>query len=651
MSTSDRPKSFAAALAATDEARLVAPALRRWVVPGSAALIAVLALARWAGEQAGAYPSWFGTLLFAGIVIAGFSALLLVGARAVEGIDRGRREAADGYRRLVEQLPLVVYVDELSNNSANIYTSCQTEKLLGYTVEEWVDNPDLFVECLHPDDRERVLREVAETNASGEPFCCEYRLIAKDGRVVWVRDEASLFRDEHGTAVHSQGYLLDITDRREAEQQVRELAWTDALTQLPNRARLTVELEEIAGGDRDAALLFLDLDDFKTVNDSLGHLAGDEYLAEIARRIRASVRPDDLVARLGGDEFAILISPAAGDDVHESVARRILDALARPYVLQGHELRPRASIGVASGRDGKTILREADLALYDAKASRIGIALFRPALYEVVRARLALLAELRSPDLHEQLVLHYQPTYDLSSGRVEGVEALVRWQNPLRGLVAPADFIPLAEEGGAIVAIGRWVLRTACAEVVRWRAESTPALTLAVNVSGLQLQDPGFADEIRTILQESGLPAEALRLELTEGVLADAGAEARQNLSALVAGGVQLALDDFGTGHAWIDHLRQFPFAIIKLDRSFLGARDDGGSGPPILPAIVALARELDLAVVAEGIEQPEQLEAVRRLNCSIGQGFHLARPATAEAVGELLRAPLDTPAPRLRLA
>jgi diguanylate cyclase (GGDEF)-like protein/PAS domain S-box-containing protein len=639
----EAPSSFAAALL-SERPGSGGRVLWRRLLPAGVAVVVASSVLSWIGESSGLYGV-FDLGVFSALMVAALVGLIWQATRLLDQAEGGRRELEAHYQQLVEQLPLVLYVDDVTDNAANIYTSPQVEALLGYTVEEWTSDPDLFVKLLHPDDREQVLAEVQRTNASGERFVAEYRLLAKDGRIVWIRDESTMHA-EKGQAVHTQGYMLDITRRRQAEEELRLLAWSDSLTSLPNRALLVERLRDAKAGSP-RSLLFLDLDDFKTINDSLGHPTGDGVLVELARRIGDVIREDDLVARIGGDEFAVLAETT--DRVAlEALANRLLAAVAQPFLLDGRELRLGGSIGIATGSGPDDLLRNADLAMYEAKRAGEGFAFFATKMHAAAERRLALLAELGRPDLHDELVLHYQPTFDLRSGAVEGVEALLRWQHPEHGLLAPGLFIAAAEESGAIVGIGDWVLREACREAAGWRELCGTTPVVAVNVSARQLREEGFLAGVSGALAASGLPASALRLELTESVLLEATEATRTNLAALPELGVALAIDDFGTDHSWIGMLKELAPDVLKIDRSFVagaGERDQA-----LLRSVLAFARELGLKVVAEGIETEEQLVGVRRLRCDAGQGFHLARPMPADELRALLRRDQRLPGVSLRL-
>jgi diguanylate cyclase (GGDEF)-like protein/PAS domain S-box-containing protein len=556
--------------------------------------------------------------------------------------DLGHAEAR--FRTLVEQLPLAVYIDRVDEASSNIYTSPQIEQMLGYTTEEWVSDADLFVHVLHPDDREAVLAAHAATHATGEPLQLEYRLRARDGRVVWVHDEARVVRDPAGGAPVLQGYLLDVTERREAEELLRRQAFHDPLTELANRALFAdrvqhaLVLRRQAGGS--AAVLFLDLDDFKRVNDTLGHAAGDALLREVGTRLVGALSASHTIARLGGDEFAVLIEEVREPEVAAGVADRVLAALQTPFGVEGRSVFVTASMGIAIGNDADELLRSADVAMYRAKAAgKAQYAFYAPAMDEALLGRLELIADLRRADVAEEFVLHYQPTVDLRTGVTVGVEALVRWQHPTRGLLQPDEFIAASEETGLVLGLGRWVLAEACRTAARWRRELPgDPLSVSVNVSARQLQEPGFADDVRAALRESGLESRALTLEITEGVLAEGRDGVVAVLEALKGVGVRLALDDFGTGYSSLSRLRHLPVDTLKVDRSFVEGVEVADRRAALTGAIIELGRALGLTVVAEGIETPGQAAAFRRLGCRLAQGFFFAPPLAAVEFEALMR-------------
>jgi diguanylate cyclase (GGDEF)-like protein/PAS domain S-box-containing protein len=557
-----------------------------------------------------------------------------------------RREVGEPrFRSLVEQLPLSVYIDRLDDLSSNIYTSPQIEPMLGYSVEEWAENDDLFVELLHPEDRERVLAAHQRTHATREPLFIEYRLRTRDGRYLWVQDEARVVRDGYQYVL--QGYLLDVTARKDAEEQLKHQAFHDALTGLANRALFTNRVEHAlvlrSGGTRpDVAVLFLDLDDFKAVNDTLGHAAGDTLLRGVGVRLREALSPSYTVARLGGDEFAVLIEEVAGAPSALDAADRIVTALERPFEIEGREVFVTASVGIALGTVADDLLRAADVAMYRAKAAgKAQYVMYAPRMAEDLVGRLELVADLRRAACAEEFVIHYQPVVDLESSAVVGVEALLRWEHPRRGQLSPREFIPLAEETGKIVELGAWVLHNACKQVAAWRRDTPGAesLTLNVNVSTRQVRPGVLVDDVRAALEESGLPPEALTLEITESLLARRHEELRAVLAGVAALGVRLALDDFGTGYSSLSLLQDLPVDTLKVDRSFVAALDADTTRQGFVQAIVDLAQTLEVALVAEGMETAAQTSELRRLGCSVGQGFHFAPPLAAVDIHELLAA------------
>jgi diguanylate cyclase (GGDEF)-like protein/PAS domain S-box-containing protein len=562
--------------------------------------------------------------------------------RAVDDL----RRAETRFRSLVEQLPLTVYVDRLDETSSNIYTSPQVESMLGYSPDEWASDSDLFVSVLHPDDRERVLAAHARTHATGEPLHLEYRLLTRDARVVWVRDEALVLPSLEGEAKVLQGYLLDVTAQKEAEEQLRHQAFHDALTGLANRALFTDRVEhalvlrsEVHG---DAAVLTLDLDDFKRINDSLGHGAGDMLLVEVGERLRAALEESHTVARIGGDEFAILIESASGLPAAVAVAERILAQFEIPFDLDGREAYVTASVGIAVGHNSDELLRSADVALYRAKGSGgARYVVHGPRMDEDVSGRLELIADLRRARVEDEFVLHYQPIVDLTSGRLVTVEALARWQHPVRGLLQPADFISLAEETGRIVDIGRWVLAEACRQTAEWKAQLRPGTPLSVsaNVSTRQVRRHEIVADIKRALADSGLEPSILTVEITESVFADRREEMIDVLDEVARLGVGIALDDFGTGYSSLPLLQDLPVDTIKIDRYFVASISTGLERTAFVRAIVDLAKALDLEVVAEGIESPAHVAVLKRIGCRLGQGFHFAEPMAADELGDLMSA------------
>lgn len=419
----------------------------------------------------------------------------------------------------------------------------------------------------------------------------------------------------------------------------------DALTSLPNRSKFGEQLEVALQREGfGVGVYFCDLDDFKAVNDTLGHAAGDELLTAVAARFRHHLRPGDLVARLGGDEFGVLARDISAGAQAEEVAKRLLASLDQPFSIGGRTVFAHASIGVATGVagavDAADLVRNADVAMYLAKGEGKGrYQVFEPSMHAAIVGRLALRSELEAAIAHGQLILDYQPLVRIADGKVEGVEALVRWDHPTRGVLPPSEFIPLAEATGLIVPLGRWVLLEAAQAARDWEHSVGVSLKVSVNVAAPQLSDDRFVSDVREALQRSGLPPERLVLEVTEGVMRDTETAVRV-LAELRSIGVQIAIDDFGTGYSSLSRITSLPIDILKIDRSFIDAlgRDTRERG--LTSTVVALARSLDVDVVAEGIERPEQLDELRRLGCRLGQGYLLARPMAASAIERFIVVP-----------
>ena len=544
------------------------------------------------------------------------------------------------YRTLIEQLPLIVYVDALDAVSSNIFTSCQIEPLLGYTTEEWVSDAGLFVRALHPDDRDRVLAAHARTHATHESLSVEYRLIAKDQRVVWIRDEGVVVFGDDGSPLYLQGYMLDITPEREAQEQLRQMALYDTLTGLANRAFFHEQFQHAVSIRKEpghqSALLFLDLNDFKNVNDRWGHDVGDAVLASLGARVQQTLRAGDSAARLGGDEFAIVIPSIAEAPEAVRVAERLLAAISTPIEFDGRQVTVSASIGISVGDDVEAMLQEADAAMYRAKGQQdVGYAFFEPELDTLATQRSRRVSELREALELGQFTLDYQPVIALEAHEITGYEALLRWQHPREGEVAPLNFIPLAEESGLIVPLGKWVLEEACRYGVMLHEEMGREVHMSVNVSARQLQHPDFAGHVDEALAKTGFLPHCLILELTETVLLASGEHTLQHLAALKARGITLALDDFGVGYASLSYLQHFPVDIVKIDRSFTATIESATADLVLLRGIVDLGKALGLQLVAEGIQTQGQHEIVRGLGCDSAQGFYFGYPA-AEALREL---------------
>lgn len=537
----------------------------------------------------------------------------------------------------------------------HVYFSPRWLAMLGLTAGQVGDGPDSWLGRVHPDERPAV-REALTALLQGDSDCMEveYRVQHGDGSYRWVCTRGICQRDEAGEAYRMAGSQSDITQRKEAEQRLVHAALHDALTGLPNRALFLDRLEQCLllsrrRGDQTFTVLFIDLDRFKPINDSLGHSAGDELLVTVAQRLRSELRGSDTLARLGGDELAVLLPDARGADTVFDVCQRLQTALQQPLVLCGQEVTPGASIGVAIGgphyQSPDEILRDADTAMYHAKAEGGGaVRLFDSEMHTRAVHRLSLEADLRRALERGELDLHYQPIVDLATQDVVGCEALVRWRHPDRGMVPPSQFIPIAEETGLVQRIGSWTLREACARIAAWRLESGRDLFVSVNVSPRQFRSGNLVDEVRTVLFETGLEASGLKLEITEGVLVDDLQLASDTLHALREMGVRVCLDDFGTGYSSLSYLHRLPIDTVKVDRSFVAELGDQTQSTALIAAIIQMARALGIEVVAEGIEYEHHVDTLRGFDCDYGQGFFFAHPVPESRARQLLTDPPGSP-------
>jgi diguanylate cyclase (GGDEF)-like protein/PAS domain S-box-containing protein len=542
------------------------------------------------------------------------------------------REAEARYRNLVERLPLAIYIDALDATATSIYNSPKNAEITGYTHEQWVADPDLFARIVHPDDRERVMAALSEAHDAHTEFCCEYRIVRPDGSLRWLRDESVIVEDEAGVPLYRQGYLLDITDRRQAEERFAHLAYHDALTSLPNRIlfreRLELELERAARDRAGLVVLYVDLDDFKLVNDNLGHGAGDELLCAVAERLRRAVRPGDLVARQGGDEFLVLLAgvehgPSASlAETGERIGHQLLAALSTPFAVVGTEVYCSASVGVSlypvDAKSAETLLKHADVAMYRAKdAGRHACHVYSTGA-GAGAGSIATAARLARAIEGGDLTLHYQPIVDLATGATVGCEALVRWRDG-DALVPPGKFIPLAERTGLIAPLSDWVIAEACRQSRAWQGRGLE-LPISVNFSGA-LWDLAAVRRFLDTLAGFELPAGRITVELTESTAMANPAETRRIMAELRRRAVPIAIDDFGTGHSSLGRLQEMSVSTLKIDRSFI-AKLGKEPGRVLVETMVGLAQGLGLKSLAEGIETESQLEFLRAAGCPLGQGY-----------------------------
>ncbi len=539
-----------------------------------------------------------------------------------------------------------------------IFLSPRWKAILGYEESELTNRPAEWFERVHSDDVRRLKADIeAHLGREDQPaslfaahFENEHRIRHRDGSYRWVLARGLAQRDRGNRAVRMAGSLTDVTLRKNAEERLLHDALHDALTQLPNRTlfldRLGVALARTRRrrdeGSASSAVLFLDLDRFKHVNDSLGHLSGDRLLVAMARRLQSILRPGDTVARLGGDEFAILVDVVSIEDT-EKLAGRIHRELAVPFDVDGHEVLATVSIGVAevSGtyERAEDLLRDADIAMYQAKAEgRAGHKVFDKQMHSRAAAMLKMESDLSRALARGELRLHYQPVIALDRDAVVGFEALLRWQHPERGLIYPTEIISVAEDTGLIVPIGEWVLEEACTRIVEWqqRYEAARSLTMSINMSSKQLIQPDFVEQVESVLESTGLDPACLRLELTESVLMDNAESAVTKLTQLRARGVQTHVDDFGTGYSSLSYLQRLPVDTLKIDRTFVSQLTHQTESAEIVSAIITLARNLGMSVAAEGVETAEQAEGLKALACEYCQGFFYYKPLEGRSVEAL---------------
>jgi diguanylate cyclase (GGDEF)-like protein/PAS domain S-box-containing protein len=538
-----------------------------------------------------------------------------------------------------------------AKNQQTLFLNCGIEKIYGHSLTEFFENPRLWLDVIHPEDIDRVKEQMQILREKGSSEI-EHRIIKPNGEIRWLLSRSRLIYDGNDNPIRIDGINTDVTERKHTEEQLRKNAFYDPLTNLPNRALFMDRLQHAirAQKRRESALfavLFLDLDDFKMVNDSLGHTLGDKLLQAIARKLQSCIRPRDTLARLGGDEFTILLLDITNIKDAISVAERIHRELNFPFKINTWEFFINTSIGIALSNTsiidedrGENLLRDADTAMYRAKAmGKARYAVFNQNMHQKAIARLQLETDLRRAIEREELKVHYQPKILLNSGQIAGFEALIRWQHPERGLIYPGEFIQIAEETGSIIPMGKWLLLETCTQIKEWQKKFgvERELKISVNISGKQLREANFVEELDRIIAKTKIDTKLLILEITESILLDNVRNTVAILEHLKNRHIQVSIDDFGTGYSSLSYLQRFPVNNLKIDRSFIQRIGKHGENSEIVRAIINLAHTLGMYVVAEGIETEYQLAILKSLGCDRGQGFLFSKPLKPEAAAQFI--------------
>ena len=554
------------------------------------------------------------------------------------------RESEEKFRQLADNIPEIFWITDARQRRLH-YLSPGFETLTGMRLADVMRRPRSWLNVVHPEDRERV--RLARKGLPGTEYNVEYRIVLADGGVRWVHDQAFPVRDAKGEVYRIAGIGADVTHRKEAEEKLVYLAHYDGLTGLPNRVlffdRLKQTLAQTARRGGLTAVMFIDLDRFKVVNDTLGHATGDDLLRHVAQRLAGCVRVGDTVCRFSGDEFVLIVQDLTDAEDARLIAQKVLQAFSDPFRLLGHEIFVSTSVGISmyptDSDDGEALLKNADTAMYRAKeAGRANFQFYTREMNARAMYRLELENSLRRALERGEFRLHYQPKACLHTGRVTGVEALLRWERPGHGLVSPGDFVPLLEDTGLIVPVGEWVIFEACRQIAAWRASGRDPVSIAINISARQFAAPDLGTIVKKVLDQQAADPRLIELELTESLLMVNTEEAVRALEYLKSLGLRLSIDDFGTGYSSLSYLKRFPIDALKIDRSFIDEITTDVGDATITRAVIGMAHNLGLKVVAEGVETEEQISFLSANGCDEAQGYYFARPRPAGEITEWLQ-------------
>jgi len=524
----------------------------------------------------------------------------------------------------------------------------RTKQILGYKENELENNYQSFLALVHAEDVKRLKKHLKDHYSKKTPYyTCEYRMKTKTGNYKWILSRGkTIWNEENSKPIRMAGSHKDITDRKRSEEKIYKLAYYDSLTNLPNRSffmeSFKQSLLEAKGYGKQVGILFLDIDNFKRINDTLGHLVGDEVLVRISRVLSNALSNNETIYRLGGDEFMILQTEANEVSV-VNTAEKLIKAIKAPLKLQGYEFYLTSSLGIAlypqHGEEEATLFKNADTAMYKAKENgKNCYQLFTSSINDIIMKKIEIERELRYAIERNELILHYQPIIDLKSENIVGAEALLRWQHPVKGLIPPMEFIPIAEETGLIKDIGSWVIREACRQNGFWQKQCLPSIRVAINISAYQFQQENLLDNIKNALREANLAPSQLSIEITETVAMQDINFTTEIVKLMVEYGLSIALDDFGTGYSSLNYLKTLPINVVKIDKTFIKDLDAKRNEKKIAQAIITLAHGLNCKVIAEGVEKKEELDFLMHQNCDYAQGYLFYKPLSSVDFEELLR-------------